>query len=57
MNPTPEQEREEPKQVNEETQKSNEASEGNGEEMELGELDLEGIEKACKNLIEEYIPI
>ena len=23
--------------------------------MELGELDLEGIEKACKNLKEEYI--
>ena len=24
--------------------------------MELGELDLEGIEKACENLKEEYIP-
>ena len=55
MNLTTEQEREEPKQVNEETQKRNEAGEGNGEEMEMGELDLEGIEKACENLKEEYI--
>lgn len=47
---------EEPKQANEETQKNNEVGEGNGEEMELGELDLEGIEKAFENLKEEYIP-
>ena len=24
--------------------------------MEIGELDLDGIEKACDNLLEEYIP-
>ena len=30
--------------------------ENNIEEMEIGELDLEGIEKACDNLQEEYIP-
>ena len=29
---------------------------GNGEDMELGELDLEGIEKACENLKDGYIP-
>ena len=31
--------------------------ENNIEEMEIGELDLEGIEKACDNLQEEYIPL
>ena len=25
--------------------------------MEIGELDLDGIEKACDNLLEEYIPL
>lgn len=30
--------------------------ENNTEEMEIGELDLDGIEKACDNLTEEYIP-
>lgn len=34
----------------------NEVGGGNGEDMELGELDLEGIEKACENLQEGYIP-
>ena len=29
---------------------------GNVEDMELGELDLEGIEKACDNLKTRYIP-
>ena len=30
--------------------------ENSTEEMEIGELDLDGIEKACDNLTEEYIP-
>lgn len=30
--------------------------ENNTEEMEIGELDLDGIEKDCDNLLEEYIP-
>ena len=29
---------------------------GNGEDMELGELDLEGIEKASEKLKDGYIP-
>jgi hypothetical protein len=29
---------------------------GNVEDMELGELDLEGIEKECDNLKDGYIP-
>ena len=33
-----------------------EEKENNIEEMEIGELDLNGIEKACDNLLEEYIP-
>lgn len=33
-----------------------EEQENNIEEMEIGELDLDGIEKACDNLQEEYIP-
>lgn len=27
-----------------------------GEDMEIGELDLDGIEKACKDSVEGYIP-
>ena len=30
--------------------------ENSTEEMEIGELDLDGIEKACDNLTKEYIP-
>ena len=33
-----------------------EEQENNIEEMEIEELDLDGIEKACDNLLEEYIP-
>lgn len=30
--------------------------EEDGEDMEVGELDLDGIEKACEDLSEGYIP-
>ena len=38
------------------TQQDIEAVGSTTEEMELGELDLEGIEKACDNLKVGYIP-
>lgn len=37
-------------------QASNVEEGSNVEDMELGELDLEGIEKACDNLKDSYIP-
>lgn len=30
--------------------------ENSTKEMEIGDLDLDGIEKACENLAKDYIP-
>lgn len=56
MRKTTEQEIEGSKSLDDKPHACNGAEGGNGEDMELGELDLEGIEKSYKNLKDGYIP-
>jgi hypothetical protein len=51
-----EQEIEDPKEGDNIIQKERAEGGGNREDMDLGDLDLEGIEKACENFKDGYIP-